>query len=49
MALVTGVDVPALTVGDMEQALGFYRDLLGMEVVEVKGADSPWSPAATSS
>ena len=44
MALVTGVDTPAMTVSDMERALAFYRDLLGMEVVEVKGADSAWSP-----
>jgi catechol 2,3-dioxygenase-like lactoylglutathione lyase family enzyme len=44
MALVTGVDTPALTVGDIDRALAFYRDLLGMEVVEVKGADSEWSP-----
>jgi catechol 2,3-dioxygenase-like lactoylglutathione lyase family enzyme len=28
----------------MARALAFYRDLLGMEVVEVKGADSSWSP-----
>ena len=44
MGLITGVDTTAITVGDMERALGFYSDLLGMEVVEVKGADSPWSP-----
>jgi catechol 2,3-dioxygenase-like lactoylglutathione lyase family enzyme len=44
MPLVTGVDTPAITVGDMERALRFYRDLLGMEVVETKGADSDWSP-----
>lgn len=43
MALVTGVDTIALTVGDMSRALSFYRDLLGMEVVETKGADSGWS------
>jgi catechol 2,3-dioxygenase-like lactoylglutathione lyase family enzyme len=43
MGLVTGVDTTAITVGDMQRALGFYRDLLGMEVVEVKGADSSWS------
>jgi catechol 2,3-dioxygenase-like lactoylglutathione lyase family enzyme len=43
LALVTGVDTPAVTVSDMEKALAFYRDLLGMEVVEVKGVDSPWS------
>lgn len=45
MTLVHGVDTTALTVGDMSRALGFYRDLLGMEVVETKGADSDWSPA----
>ncbi|RDI73634.1 Glyoxalase/Bleomycin resistance protein/Dioxygenase [Gaiella occulta] len=44
MALATGVDTTALTVADMSRALGFYRDLLGMEVVETKGADSDWSP-----
>jgi len=45
MALVTGVDTTALTVRDMSRALRFYRDLLGMKVVETKGADSEWSPA----
>lgn len=44
MALVNGVDTPAITVSDMKQSLEFYRDLLGMEVVEVKGANSPWDP-----
>ena len=38
MPLVTGVDTTALTVSDLDRALGFYRDLLGMEVVETKGA-----------
>ena len=43
MSLIRGVDIPAVVVGDMERALGFYRDLIGMEVVEVKGAGSEWS------
>lgn len=43
MPLIRGVDVPAIVVGDMERALGFYRDLLGLEVVEVKGAGSAWA------
>ena len=45
MALVLGLDVPAITVSDMASARAFYCDLLGMKAVEVKGADSPWSPA----
>jgi catechol 2,3-dioxygenase-like lactoylglutathione lyase family enzyme len=44
MALVLGVDVPAVIVSDMERARAFYCDLLGMKAVEVKGADSSWSP-----
>jgi catechol 2,3-dioxygenase-like lactoylglutathione lyase family enzyme len=44
VALVTGVDTSAITVSDMARALAFYRDLLGMKVVEIKGADSGWSP-----
>jgi catechol 2,3-dioxygenase-like lactoylglutathione lyase family enzyme len=43
MALVQGVDVPAVIVSDMERARSFYCDLLGMTAVEVKGADSSWS------
>jgi len=43
MALVVGVDVPAVTVADMKRAQAFYCDLLGMKVVEIKGADSSWS------
>jgi len=43
MALIGGVDVPAVIVGDMERSLAFYRDLLGLRVVEVKGDGSPWS------
>jgi catechol 2,3-dioxygenase-like lactoylglutathione lyase family enzyme len=43
MTLILGVDVPAVIVSDMKQALAFYCDLLGMTAVEVKGADSPWS------
>jgi catechol 2,3-dioxygenase-like lactoylglutathione lyase family enzyme len=43
MGLITGIDTTAITVADMKRALGFYRDLLGMEVVEVKGAGSDWS------
>ena len=43
MALITGVDVTAITVGDMERALRFYRDLLGMTIMEMKGAGSGWS------
>jgi catechol 2,3-dioxygenase-like lactoylglutathione lyase family enzyme len=43
MPLVLGLDVPAITVADMARALAFYCDLLGMKVVELKGADSDWS------
>ena len=45
MPLVTGVDTTALTVSDLDRALGFYRDLLGMEVVETKGAGAGWDAA----
>jgi catechol 2,3-dioxygenase-like lactoylglutathione lyase family enzyme len=45
VALVQGLDSTALTVGDMERSLRFYRDLLGLEVVDVKGAGSDWEPA----
>jgi catechol 2,3-dioxygenase-like lactoylglutathione lyase family enzyme len=44
MALVLGLDVPAVIVSDMARSLAFYCDLLGLKAVEVKGADSPWSP-----
>ncbi len=43
MALVVGLDVPAITVRDMNRARIFYCDLLGMKAVEVKGAGSSWS------
>ena len=43
MTLVTGVDTIALTVSDLDRALGFYRDLLGMEVVETKGGGAGWN------
>ena len=43
MALIIGVDVPAVIVGDMARARAFYCDLLGMTAVEVKGAGSSWS------
>jgi catechol 2,3-dioxygenase-like lactoylglutathione lyase family enzyme len=43
MARVTGVDVPAVIVGDMARATDFYCGLLGMAVVDVKGAGSAWS------
>ena len=43
MALVAGVDVPAITVSDMTRARGFYCDLLGLKPVEVKGVGSAWS------
>lgn len=45
MALVLGVDVPAITVSDMTRARAFYCDLLGLKPVEVKGAGSAWSDA----
>jgi catechol 2,3-dioxygenase-like lactoylglutathione lyase family enzyme len=43
MPLATHVDIPAITVGDLTRALAFYCDLLGLEVVERKGAGSDWS------
>ena len=43
MARVTGVDAPAVIVADMARATGFYCGLLGMVVVDVKGAGSAWS------
>jgi catechol 2,3-dioxygenase-like lactoylglutathione lyase family enzyme len=45
MTIVRGIDVPALTVSDLERALGFYRDLLGLELVERKAAGSDWPQA----
>jgi catechol 2,3-dioxygenase-like lactoylglutathione lyase family enzyme len=44
VALVQGVDVVAVIVGDMAKAKAFYCDLLGLRPVEVKGAGSHWSP-----
>jgi len=41
--MISGVMEPALTVGDMERSLAFYRDLLGFRVVEEKGDRSPMS------
>ncbi len=43
MALVIGVDVPAITVADMSRSRAFYCGLLGMKLVEVKGSGSSWS------
>ncbi len=43
--IVDGVDVPALIVSDMARARAFYCDLMGMQVVEVKGAGSSWDEA----
>jgi catechol 2,3-dioxygenase-like lactoylglutathione lyase family enzyme len=37
--MITGIDHGGLTVRDMDQALAFYRDLLGFKVV----ADAPYS------
>ena len=45
MTLVLGLDVPAITVAEMDRARAFYCDLLGMKLVEVKGAGSAWSEA----
>ncbi len=45
LARVTGVDVPAVIVSDMGHATDFYCGLLGMVVVDVKGAGSAWSEA----
>ncbi len=43
MALITGIDVPAVVVSDMDRSLAFYRDLLGMTVTDKKGIGSGWS------
>jgi catechol 2,3-dioxygenase-like lactoylglutathione lyase family enzyme len=43
MALVTGIDVPAVIVSDMDRSLAFYRDLLGLTVTDKKGVDTGWS------
>jgi catechol 2,3-dioxygenase-like lactoylglutathione lyase family enzyme len=45
MARVTGVDVPAVVVADMDRATDFYCGLLGMVVVDVKGVGSTWDDA----
>lgn len=42
--MITGVMETALTVGDMERSLAFYRDVLGFRVIDVKGDRSPMSP-----
>ena len=45
MALVTGIDVPAVIVRDMDRSLAFYRDLLGLTVADEKGVDTGWDDA----
>ncbi len=42
MALITGIEVPAVIVSDMDRALAFYRDLLGLTVADKKGVDTGW-------
>src|SRR5437764_976540 len=41
--MITGVMETALTVGDMARSLAFYRDLLGLRVIDEKGDRSPMS------
>jgi catechol 2,3-dioxygenase-like lactoylglutathione lyase family enzyme len=42
---VRGVDSPAVVVGDLARSQAFYCDLLGLRVVDVKGAGSTWTEA----
>jgi methylmalonyl-CoA/ethylmalonyl-CoA epimerase len=41
MSLITGVDHIGILVPDLERAIAFYRDVLGLEVSPIEDRDAP--------